>query len=89
MLEVFDSKGKPKTYKVKNGKGEVIEKVEQQLLRKGDIVALPQEKITELGNSVSMVMAPVEMAPEEVTEETTEAEPEAVTKTVAKQIPKK
>ena len=87
MLEVFDNKGNVKTIKTTDTNGRPNVKPQQHMIRKGDIVALPMDKITALGNSVKIVMAPVAA----VMEEDDDAPEDKGTKekTVAAQIPKK
>jgi hypothetical protein len=91
MIEVFDSKGKVKTMKVKDSSGKTVEKVQTQLLRNGDVVALPQDKIEKLAGDVEMVMVPATVPDEEPEDTGTDAKDEAdpEDKTVAAQIPKK
>jgi virulence-associated protein VagC len=89
MIEVFDKTGKPKTYKTTNGAGKSITKIEQQILKKGAEVALPEDRIKVLGNAVELVLAPVAASAEDMDDDTaTDAGDEAET-TVADQIPKK
>lgn len=91
MIEVFDSKGKVKTMKVKDSSGKTVEKVQTQLLRNGDVVALPQDKIEKLAGDVEMVMVPATVPDKELEDTGTDAKDEAdpEDKTVAAQIPKK
>ncbi len=87
MIEVFDKNGKPKTYKTKDGAGNTIEKTEQQMLKKGAVVALPEDMIAGLGNAVELVLAPVAVSAEEDDADDTADVKDA--KTVADEIPKK
>ena len=88
MIEVFDNKGNPKTYKTKDGAGNVIDKTEQQMLRKGAEVALPEDRIPGLGNAVELILAPVAVS--EVDVDGTDADvPDVKDATVADKIPKK
>ena len=89
MIEVFDKTGKPKTYKTTDGKGKSVTKVEQQILKKGQTVALPEDRIAALGNSVQLVMAPVAVVEDEDVDDADVEDEKADDKTVAAQIPKK
>lgn len=89
MIEVFDKTGKVKTYKTTDGTGKSITKIEQQMLKKGAEVALPEDRIPALGNAVELVLAPVAVSAEEMDDDTAADAGDEAEKTVADQIPKK
>jgi len=87
MIEVFDKTGKPKTYKTTDGAGKSITKIEQQILKKGAEVALPEDRIKVLGNAVELILAPVAVSAEE--DDADDVADDKDAKTVADEIPKK